>query len=317
MAATINSNLVIYDRLLQTSYLERFQNVLEIFNAASAGAIVMRNELIQGDFAKSAFYKLAGQAAHRNVNSTSTVTPSAIAADQRVSVKCPWKYGPYAATEESFKRRLRSIEEFSQVVGENLADASMQYMVQGSIAALTGAIGGNSALVATANWATDGKKVLTKGMRTFGDRASRVNLWLMNSATYFDLVDNSIDEKIFEEAGLVVYGGQPGTMGKRVLVTDYCPADTILGLVPGALDLVESQLPGYRLYDIDDQENLTKAIRAEGAFNLEVLGYAWDVSGSPAAPANPNLTQLGTAANWTKVATDDKATAGFIIEITT
>ena len=315
MAITVNNQLVIHDRLLQTTYLERFQKVLEIFNAASSGAIVMRNELIQGDFAKSAFYKLAGQAAHRNVNSNAGVTPSPIGADERVSVKCAWKYGPYGTTEEAFKRRLRSIEEFSQVVGENLADASMEYMVQASIASLIAAIGSNTDLVATANWSTDGHKVLTKGLRTFGDRANRIGLWMMNSEDHFNMIDNAIAEKLFEEAGIVVYGGSPGTFNRPALVTDYCPAGTILGLVPGALDLVESQVPGYRLYDIDDQENLGKAIRAEGAFNLEVLGYAWDVGGS--APANPNLTQLGTGSNWTKVATDNKATAGFLIELTT
>jgi hypothetical protein len=315
MATTVNSDLKIHDQLLQSSYIERLQSVLQIFNEATAGAIVMRSELIQGDVSRNAFYKLAATAVHRDPNSTSTVAGIKMTADERVSVKCPWRYGPIEATEESFKRRLRSLNEFSEVVGVNLADAGMAYQVQAAIAALQGAIGANSAVVATGSWATDSKKLLTKGLRTFGDRSSAVSVLVMSSHNYWNMVDDAIDEKLFEEAGQVVYGGSPGSMGKRVLVTDYCPDDLIFGLVPGALDLVESQLPGYKLYDIDTQINMVKAIRAEGTFNLEVLGYAWDSDGS--APANPNLSQIGTGSNWRKVATDDKATAGFVIEVTT
>lgn len=46
----------------------------------------------------------------------------------------------------------------------------------------------------------------------------------MDSATYFDMVDQAISEKIYEEAGVVIYGGQPGAMGKPVLVADTHPA---------------------------------------------------------------------------------------------
>ena len=191
----------------------------------------------------------------------------------------------------------------------------MQYMVQGAIAAITGAISGNANLVATGNWSTDGKKVLTKGMRTFGDRASRVAIWVMNSAAYFDLVDNAIDEKIFEEAGLVVYGGQPGTMGKRVLVTDYCPADTILGLVPGRWIWSSRSCRATGCTTSTARRIWSRRSVPKVRSTSEVLGYAWDADGG--APANLNHTQLGTSSNWTKVATDDKATAGFLIELTT
>ncbi|MCS5781126.1 hypothetical protein LNP24_13660 [Klebsiella pneumoniae subsp. pneumoniae] len=38
----------------------------------------------------------------------------------------------------------------------------------------------------------------------------------------------------------MVYGGQPGTLGKPVLVTDTMPVDAILGLVAGAVSVTES-----------------------------------------------------------------------------
>ena len=312
---TVNTDLIIYDDQAQTAYLERMQDVLDVFNAASGGAIVLRNELLEGNLTQRAFYTVPGGVAHRNVNSTSSVSPTAIGADEMVGVKTPWKYGPYATTEEAFKRRARSPEEFSQVIGQHMADATLAYMIAASFAALEAAIGGNAGMTASGSWGTDGKKLLTKGMRRFGDRFNRIAIFGMDSATYFDLVDNAIDTKLFEEAGFVVYGGQPGTMGKPVLVSDRIPSDSIFGLQPGAVQIVESQAPGVRSYQLNEQENLALGFRAEGTFNVELLGYSWNHEGSPAAPVNPNLTQLGAGANWRKYAADDKATAGVLIEI--
>lgn len=316
MATTVNNDMVIYDRLAQTAYLERIQDVLEVFNAVSNGAIVLRNEAIQGDFDKAAFYKVGGSLVHRDVNSTDPVTGKKIGSGEMVGVKVPWKYGPYETTEEAFKRRQRDPAEFYQLLGQDLADAYLDGIIGYVFAGLKAAIGANAAMVATGNFATDHKKVLTKGMRKFGDRFQRIAMFGMDSATYFDLVDDAIGEKIFNEADVVVYGGMPGTMGKPVLVSDKIPADSIFGLQGGAIQAVESQVPGFRSYDINTQENLALGYRGEGTFNLEMLGYSWNVGGSTAAPANPTLAQVGSAANWVKHADSNKATAGVLINLT-
>lgn len=312
---TLNSDMVIYNRLAQTAYLERIQDVLNVFNASSQGAIVLRSEAIQGDLDKQAFYKIGGEVEHRNVNSDAVVEGKKIGSDEIVGVKVPWKYGPYKTTEEAFKRRARSVSEFAMLVGQDAADAQMAYSISAAFASLEAAIGGNSDMVAQGNWATDGKKVLTKGMRTFGDRFSRIAIFAMDSATYFDLVDDAIDQKVYEEAGVVIYGGVPGTMGRPTLVSDRVPADTIFGLQAGAVEIVESQPPGFRLFNIDDQENLALGYRSEGAFNVNLLGYSWNSDGTTPAPTNPTLAQLGTSANWRKYADSNKATAGCLIEI--
>lgn len=317
MATTVNSDFVIYDDQAQTAYLERMQDVLDVFNAASNGAIVLRNELLEGDLTKRAFYTVPGNVAHRDVNSSDPASGQKLGSDEMVGVKTPWKYGPYETTEEAFKRRSRSPEEFSQLIGQHMADATLDYMIGAMFASLDAAIGGNSAMVATGSWATDGKKVLTKGMRKFGDRFNRIAIFAMDSTVYFDLVDQAIGDKLFEEAGLVVYGGMPGTMGKPVLVSDLILPDRIFGLQAGAASIVESQPPGFRSYNINDQENLGLGYRSEGAFNVELLGYSWDSAGSPAAPSNPTKAQLGTGANWRKYATSNKATAGVLIEVET
>ncbi|GHS80321.1 hypothetical protein PAGU2196_11550 [Pseudomonas sp. PAGU 2196] len=311
MATTLNSDMIIYNDLAQTAYLERLQDVLEVFNASSGGALILRNELIEGDLRKRSFYKIGGSLGHRNVNSDAAVAGIKIGADEAVGVKTPWKYGPYETTEEAFKRRARSPEEFSMLVGQDMADAALDYYIQTAFASLGAAIGANANMVASGSFAVDHKKVLTKGMRKFGDRFNRIALFAMDSATYFDLVDDAIDQKIYEEAGVVIYGGSPGTMGKPVLVSDKVTEERIFGLQVGAVSVTESQAPGVRSYPVNTQENLAIGYRAEGAFNVDIMGYSW----KDTAGVNPNLAALGAGANWRKHATSDKATAGVLIDL--
>lgn len=312
MATTTSQNVIIYNELAQTAYLERIQDNLNVFNKASNGCILLRDENIQGDFRKQSFYKIGGSIEHRDVNGTGAVTNKAIAMGEMVGVKIPFKYGPYAITEEAMKRRARSVEEFSMLVGQDYADALIDGYFKFATAGAIAAIGANAAMNATASISADHKKVLTKGMRKFGDKFGRIGLWVMDSAVYFDLIDDAITNKVFESEDQIIYGGTPATMGKPVLVTDKAKANTILGLQPGAITLTNSQLPGFRAYDINSEENLGIGIRAEGTFNLDLLGYSYKET----AGANPNLATIGTGGNWEKYATSDKNTAGVLINLT-
>lgn len=312
MATTVNSDVIIYNETVQTAYFERIQDNLSVFNENSSGAIGLNSEMIEGDLKLKSFYKLGGSIAARNVNSTAAVTGTKIGMDEQVGVKSPWKYGPYETTEEAFKRRGKSPQEFSMLIGEDMGDAVLDGWVDYALAALEGAISVNTDMIVTGDLATEGKKVLTKGLRTMGDKFGQVAIWVMDSSTYFDVVDQAIDNKVYEEAGVVVYGGTPGTLGKPVLVTDKCPLDKIFGLQAGAVLVTESQAPGVRSYDIDDQENLAIGYRGEGVVNVEVMGYSWKTKTN----INPAIAAIATSSNWKKVATDNKATAGFIIDLT-
>lgn len=311
MATTVNSDVIIYNDLAQTAYLERIQDNLDVFNAASKGTIVLSDEHIEGDFRQKTFYKIGGEIVHRDVNATGTVEGKKIGMGEMVGVKVPFKYGPYEMTEEALKRRMRSTAEFSQTVGQDYADALIQGYFKHATAALTGAIGSNSAMKVKAPLAQHGRKALTQGLRKFGDKFERVALWVMDSATYFDLVDNALGEKLYGEIGQVIYGGTPGTLGRPVLVSDQVPQETVFGLQAGAVEITNSQLPEFRAYQINDRENLTLALRAEGAFNVDVLGYSYKAT----AGANPNLATVGAADSWQKYATSNKNTAGVMVDL--
>ena len=98
MANTLNSDVIIHNELAQSGYLERIQDVLEVFNASSGGALMITNELIKGDFNKEAFYDFAGSLAHRDVNSDADVTAQKIGMGEMIGVKTPFKFGPFETT---------------------------------------------------------------------------------------------------------------------------------------------------------------------------------------------------------------------------
>ena len=78
--------------------------------------------------------------------------------------------------------------------------------------------------------------------------------------------------------------------------------------------ITESQAPGFRSYDVNDEENLAIGYRAEGTVNIDVLGYSWkETTGG----TNPTLAAVGSAANWVKHSDSNKVTAGVMINLTT
>lgn len=95
------------------------------------------------------------------------------------------------------------------MIGVDVADATLEGYIKYALQGLVAAIGANADMTVSADIATDGKKTLTRGLRKYGDKFNRVALFVMHSTTYFDIVDQAIDNKIYEEAGVVVYGGQP------------------------------------------------------------------------------------------------------------
>lgn len=311
---SLPSDFRVYDRLAQTAYLERLQDVLQVFNASSGGALSLRSEAIQGDFDKSAFYKNFGSVDDRDITSNAVVSVAKIAGSERVGVKYAWKFGPYGVTEEAFKRRLRAPDEFYQLAGVALADSTLDTMIDVALGALDGAIRTDGEML-VGSGVLAGRKALIDGFRKFGDRFNRISVFVMDSGTYLDVVEQAITDKLFEEAGVVVYGGAPGTLGRPVLVTDKAPPNTIYGLQPGAVDVIESQPPGVRSYEDNTTENLSIAFRAEGAFNVNLMGYSWNVDGSPAAPSAPTKAQLTSGANWIKHAGDNRLTAGVVIDV--
>lgn len=314
------ANMKVFNDYMYTSATETIQQQIELFNAATRGAIVLRNDDPDGDFDYETFFQsISGIVTNRDAYTQSDLTPVDLAMGEMISVKIGGGTKAVRYQPQQFDWINRNQEEAGMVFGEQVAAGIMQYMLNSGISAAVGAIGANTTLVHTATAGTKANLTsLNAGARLFGDRASRIAAWVMHSKSLHDLYDQSLTNanRLFTFGDIQVFDdgfGRPLVMTDSPALVNTTPTPdtyTQLGLVPGAI-LVEDNRD-YRAYA---DENMLKAntehyLKAEFSFNLGLKGYAWDTA---SGGKSPNDTAIGTGTNWDKYATDNKDTMGVMV----
>jgi hypothetical protein len=329
MAAGTVSNFTIYDAEYQTAQLEVLAKNLNVFNAASNGAIILRDRAVLGDYERNTVFDLPSTVAWRDNTSTSSVADSSVTDSEQVGVKVNLKYSPFAMTDDAWRKKGQTPETFSAMLGASNAVRKMEYL----IGAATGILGNKLTSVAavtnditSASTNTLNHTALAGALAKFGDQSAQIACWVMHSKAYWDLISNGLAGAtlapiIYEQAGAIVYGGQPATYGKPVVVTDaasYNEADSsgdydrywTLGLTKGAITLDQSE-PDVVVSDlVTGQQNITHRIQGEFAINFSMRNCTWDVTHGG---ANPPLATLFTASNWDSVFADAKLLPGVVV----
>jgi hypothetical protein len=331
MATGKASDFTIYqDQFYGGMYEELAQNV-DIFNVASKNTVrLVTNDMI-GEYNKESFFdRVSNLVARRDTTSVSTATDIAMTQGELVGVKVNRKIGPVAQTLDAWEKigmtGPDAMKEMSFQLGRQIAEEIAHDMVETSIRCAESALSGetNNTYDATGQTTTTMTAThLINGLKKFGDMASKILCWIMHSKQYFDLMAQAVSDKIYEEAGVVVYGGSPGTMGRPVVVTD---ADALnigansntgtyqcLGLVENGVVVTESE--SKRLVDeiVTGLENLAFRIQGEYAYNVNLKGFAWDTSNGG---ANPTDASLRDNTNWDKQYSDAKNLLGIRIVTT-
>lgn len=319
------SDFQIYDEQFFGGMIEVIEQNADAFNAQSNGALMIVPERVLGNYEKESFFKLvSGLVSRRDTTSVAAATDLALTQGEHVSVKLNRKIGPVAQTLDAFRKIGMDSETASFVIGQQIGQAVAVNYITMMLEALNAAITNVAAL----NYDATGQSTptlththLVSGLALFGDNASKVVCWAMHSKPWFDLMKQSLADKIFEVAGVTIYSGTVATFGRPVIVTDSdalhdpngSATDTynILGLVPGAGVIKESEERNIVSDIVTGLENLVIRLQGEYAFNLGLKGYAWDVTNGG---ANPSDAAIATGTNWDKVATDNKSTAGFRIK---
>lgn len=305
MANNTVSNFTIYDEYYQTAMLEALAANLNVFNAASNGAIILRDQAITGNYVYETMFDLPDTVDHRDNTSVSGQTDLYLTDSEKVTVKTNLKYKPVKMTLDAWRKKGMTAQDYSTILGRANAGLKQQSLVSIATSILSAKLASVTAL--THDISSDSANTLTvddlaQGLAKFGDAAQNIVCWVMHSKPYFNLVRQAIADKIYQEAGTVVYGGSPGTLGKPVIVTDAglfsddsVPDYYTLGLTAGAIELVQSE-PDVVVTDlVTGEENLAYRIQGEFAVNIGVRGCTWDVSHGS---SNPTLATLATASNW-------------------
>jgi len=318
MAAGTKSDFKIYHEEYYGGMYEALAQNVNGFNAASNGGLKLVQKELLGDYEKESFNdQIADLITRRDTTSVASVTDKKMTQDEMVSVKLNRKIGPVMQTNDAWRKIGKDEKEMSFVLGKMVATQKAHDFLESAVRAGEAALSGQSAINYDAGSNDLTVTHLANGLEKLGDMSNRIICWVMHSYSYYSLMKTAISAKIYEEAGRVVYGAQPGTLNRPVLVTDCdalrIGADStyttyhVLGLVAGGIVATESENEDIGLYKVSGLENLGHRLQGEYAFNVGVKGFTWDVTNGS---VNPTDNNLGLASNWDKVFTDIKNCAG-------
>lgn len=315
------TDMKVYEQTFNGGYMERLAQNIDGFNAASGGSIILAKNDLEGDFAYESFFKFVAGMSRRDPTSTAAQTPKKLLMDEKISVKVNHKFDQFAMTEDAFYKAGRSPEEFAMWMGEQMADQTVQYMLNRAISVASAAISGVAGLNLDVSAAGSDTKLtyknLNKLLQLWGDKQAQVVTWVMAGAGVNELVGDMLGGAQFNDSGVSIYEGGAPTLGKKILAID-APALTptgkyvILGLPKSAV-LVEESEPARSIFERrGGNENIQIQGQAEGAFNVSVKGFKWDVANGG---SNPTDSALNTASNWDQTATDIKNLAGLQLTV--
>lgn len=328
------SDFILYDELFHTSASEQIAQRVDAFNGALTRAvqgdrqrvagIQLSARALIGESERSTMYKrIPNLIQERDPYSNAAVTDSKLEHLEHVGIKMNRRIGPIKGTYDQFRKIGQTSETFSIVIGRQTGDDIFQDYLNTALTAGVAAL--RNTTVAASNIASDtankvNYKHLNDGRRVMGDTLQTA-LLVMNSGAYFDLIDanNGVaGDRLYDVSDVSIRDGIPATGGSPVLVTDS-PAlsnaggteNYILGLVPGGISVTESEGRIIKSENVFLEENLGMRIQGEGAFNLDIMGFAWDLA---AGGTNPNAAAAGLPTNWAQYATSQKHVHGYLIE---
>lgn len=312
------SDMKVFNEYLKAATIETLAQDVAKFNAASAGAIRLTTQGIDGDFLQESFW--AGlHGAQRRVNrygANDAATATALSQKQYDAVKVAGGFGPVLFEPSQLSWIQKSPEEALEVISRNLSEAIVADQLNTAILALVGAIG-NQAGATNDVSATAGitYAAINAAHAKFGDASNRLIAQVMTGEVFHKLIGQNLanTQQLFQAGSVTIVD----ILGKAVIVTD-APAlyaagtpnkQKVLSLADGAAVVMD----GSDLVTNIDTKNgnlrIETTMQADYAFGLGLKGFTWDTASGGKSPDN---AALGTGANWDLVANSIKASAGVI-----
>lgn len=309
--------LKIDDLVVHTTATETIMQYTDMFTTGTNGAITVSSQNIMGDLqATSMLSEIANIIGRRDITADTAAAVKTLDSRDENNIKMYWGTGAIEFKMVDATRYGSDSDAFSVAIGEQIGKGIVTYLLNSAITAVRASIETNATLVTGNGLATVTYTLLNTALRPMGDARDSVVCWVMQGATYTDLVGNAIADKIDSVAGGSIVSGSAPTLGRPAYITDSAGLDmatgvAILGLTTDAIQVVETASRNFVSEIISGKENLMYRIQGEGEFLLNVKGYSWKT----ASGINPTAATVGTAANWEQKATDIKATAGVIVNV--
>lgn len=313
------TDMKVFNQYVQEATIETVAQMVEKFNEASAGGIVLSTDGFDGDFMqKSMFSSL--HSAQRRVDRYATNTSASstnLAQLQDNTAKVAGGFGPIAYEPGQLTWIGKNPAEAVEVISRNMSEAIVKDMLNAGIAAAVAAMENVGATVT--NDIGTGRDITYNDINTahalFGDMSQLLVCDVMDGTTYHNLIGQNITNsaELFQAGNVTIVD----ILGKRVVVTDApglreTPSTTtndikVLSLAGGGIVVHDASDLITNIETNNGSQRIKTTMQADYTFGLGLKGYSWST-----ATKSPTDSELNTGSNWTKTATSVKHTAGVV-----
>lgn len=313
------SDLAVFSEYTYESMTEVLSQQIELFNAASQNTLVLRSNPIEGDFSDKAHWALIdGLVRRRNAYGAGAVAAKTLEHLVDTMVKVAAGTPPVNMPPGQFRWIQQNPEQGGAVFGQQLAVAALADMLNTSIMAYVAALTGEADVYEDVSADDTTFNTLLGGSAKFGDRSNDLRAWLMHSTTMFKIFGTALANT----SGLFTFGtvnvrqdgfGRPFIVSDSPSLINVTPDPDqyyVAGLTAGAIICEQNDDFDQNVETTNGDENIQRSIQAEWSYNLGIKGYSWDKT---SGGKSPNDAALATAANWDRVATSHKDTAGVLL----
>jgi hypothetical protein len=314
------SDLAVFSEYVYSSLSEVVSQQVQLFNAASGGAIVLRQAANQGDYSDIALWaKVSGLVRRRDAYGSGSQAAKELEHLIDTMVKVAAGTPPVNIPPSMFTWIQRNQEEGGAVIGQQLAGDMIADMLNTAIMAYVAALTGETDVIYDYSATGTAKLVaLNSGAAKFGDRANDLRCWVMHSKSMFDMFGAALanTEALFNFGTVNVRQdgfGRPFVVTDSSALVNTAPTPDVyrsLGLVTGGIIVEQNNDFDDNIETANGDENIQRTYQAEWTYNLGIKGYSWDKT---SGGKSPNDAALATANNWDRYATSHKDTAGIMV----
>lgn len=312
------SQMQVFNEFVMPATIETLGQMVEKFNQASGGAILLTTAGFTGDFLQQSFF--AGiHGAQRRVDRYAAIaaaTPTDLTQLKHSTVKVAGGFGPIRYEPAQMTWLEKPTVEGIEVASRNFAEALLKDQLNTAILALRAAIANQAAATNDVS-ATGGinQAALNNADAKFGDSSGNLVARICTGQVFHKL----IGQNLTNTQGLFAAGNVRviDILGKTWVVTD-APAlyvagtpnkQYVLTLADGAATVSDSGNMISNILTTNGNTRIETTMQIDYDFAVGLKGYTWDETNGGKSPSD---AALGTGTNWDKVATDIKQTAGVV-----
>jgi hypothetical protein len=318
------SQMQVFNEYIMPATLETLDQMVQLFNEASAGAIRLTTEGFDGDFLQESFFQsLAG--ARRRVDRYASNTDASVTdltELKRSAVKVAGGFGPVRFEPSQLTWLQRPTAEGVEVASRYFAEYMMQDQLNTAILALVAALENTAAVKYDASALSPARGITQKALNSshakFGDKSGSLVAQVMTGSMAHKLIGQNLDndQRLFSSTNVTVLD----ILGKAVIVTD-APAlfeegsggaadkEKVLSLVDGAAVVFDGSDVISNVETSNGKQRIETTLQVDYSFGLSIKGFTWDETSGGKSPTD---AEIGTGTNWDKVMTSDKDLAGVI-----